>query len=344
MRRAAATAYLASWAVVLGALGGEVALRWQRARLAPEAARFASANAFLQGPGLGVSRGLWEVPNVAYRPGSTISFTLDERLHEVRINSRGFRTREFAVPKPAGTVRVACVGASTTFHGFDNDSTYPAELERRLRELRPDLLLEVLNLGISGTGSDYWLGRFDELLALEPDIVVQYNAVNDFVLRYLPEWRAAGGWRPALHGRSLVWDRLVPLPGGDFETATRRTIEHHLSLWRACREHGIRYVTATFGAPDPASGEPAFAAFLDAITRDWTGGAVQHYRQYERLLADYNARLEAAAREGGVALAPAAAAMRDAKLYLDICHLKPRGIRKLADAFAEPVAALLPPS
>ncbi|MGH9465412.1 MAG: SGNH/GDSL hydrolase family protein [Thermoanaerobaculia bacterium] len=342
-RRLLAAAWLALCGCVIGTLAGEVALRFERRRLLPQAARFGSANAFLQGPGMGVVKGLWAEERVAYQPGALISFTLNDQLHEVRINSRGFRTREFAVPKPAGLVRVACIGASTTFQGFANEETYPALLEARLRELRPDLALEALNLGVSGTHADFWLGRLDALFALEPDVVVQYNAVNDFVQLHLPNWARAHPKKAALHGRLLLWDRFVPLAAADFDAPSRQTLAHQLRLRDACRERGIAYVTATFAAPDPASAEPAFLLFLDSLTRDWTGGVVQHYRQYERLLARHNARLEEVARQVGIPLAPAAATLRPARLYFDICHLKPHGLKKLAQAFAAPVASLLPP-
>lgn len=343
-RHLLAAVWLGCCGLVVGLLAAELALRLQRRRLLPEAARYGSANAFLQGPGMGVGKGLWEIERVRYKPGAVVSFTLNDQLHEVRINSRGYRTREFQVPKPPGLVRIACVGASTTFQGFANEETYPALLEARLRELRPDLALEVLNLGVSGTHADFWLERLDRLFALEPDVVVQYNAVNDFIQVHLPTWARAHPRRAALHGRSLLWDRLVPLPAADFEAPSRQTLAHQVRLREACRERGIAYVTATFAAPDWASAESAFLLFLDSLTRDWTGGVVEHYWQYERLLAQHNARLEDLARREGIPLAPAAAELRPAKLYFDICHLRPRGLRKLAEAFAAPVAASLPPA
>jgi lysophospholipase L1-like esterase len=339
-----AAVWLGLCGLAIGALAGEIALRLERRRLLPQAARFAYANAFLQGPGLGVGKGLWAEERVAYQPGAFISFTLNDRLHEVRINSQGYRTREFDVPKPAGRVRVVCIGASTTFQGFANEETYPALLEGRLRALRPDLALEVLNLGVSGTHSDFWLERLETLFAFEPDVVVQYNAVNDFVQLHLPEWARAHPRRAALHGRSLLWDRLVPLPAADFEAPSRRTLDQQLALREACRQRGVGYVTSTFAAPDTATAEPAFLLFLDALTREWSGGVVQHFWQYERLLARHNARLEEVARRESIPLARAGAEVRSARLYFDICHLKPRGLQKLAQTFVAPVASLLPPA
>jgi hypothetical protein len=63
----------------------------------------------------------------------------------VEVNSLGFRTHEFAVPKPPGLLRVVCIGGSTTVAGRTNDETYPAHLERMLRARHPGLTIEVLN-------------------------------------------------------------------------------------------------------------------------------------------------------------------------------------------------------
>ncbi len=343
-RRLLAAAWLGLCGAVIGALGGEAALRLEHRRWAPAAARHASANAFLQGPGMGVGKELWAIERVSYEPGAFISFTLNHQLHEVRINSRGYRTREFAVPKLPGVVRVACVGASTTFQGFSNEETYPALLEARLRALRPDLSIEVLNLGVSGTLSDFWLPRLPRLFELEPDVVVQYNAVNDLIQEHLPAWAAAHPRRAALHRRFLLWDRLVPLPAAHFQAPSLATLAHQLALRDACRDRGAGYVTATFSAPDLEIAAPDFRIFLDAVTRNWSGGVVRHYRQYERLLAQHNERLLALAAREAIPVAPIAARLRNARLYFDICHVKPAGLEKMAEAFAEPVAALLPRS
>src|SRR5215471_14095847 len=60
------------------------------------------------------------------RPGYAIS---GNRLG-IRINSLGFRGEEFQKQKPAGTIRIVVLGASTTFNAevSSNEATWPARL------------------------------------------------------------------------------------------------------------------------------------------------------------------------------------------------------------------------
>jgi hypothetical protein len=69
----------------------------------------------------------------------------------VTVNSFGFRDPERTREKPAGALRIACVGASTVYgHSVHDEETYPARLEAYLRKAlgRP---VEVWNGGLSGS-------------------------------------------------------------------------------------------------------------------------------------------------------------------------------------------------
>ncbi|MBI3892680.1 MAG: SGNH/GDSL hydrolase family protein, partial [Candidatus Wallbacteria bacterium] len=107
---------------------------------------------------------------------------VDSQGYEETINSRGFRGPEVAVPKPAGVFRIACLGASTTIGTYqrrDRD-TYPAVLERLLREARPGARVEVVNAGIAGAASAQNATNFlARVVPLEPDGIVLYDNYND---------------------------------------------------------------------------------------------------------------------------------------------------------------------
>jgi len=98
----------------------------------------------------------------------------------VRINSMGFRGREFEEDKPEGTLRVACIGDSTTFGwSVGEGESYPPQLEQMLSRAC-DKRIEVLNLGVTGYTS--LQGR--ELMKREvkdwkPDAVVFAFGPND---------------------------------------------------------------------------------------------------------------------------------------------------------------------
>ncbi len=104
---------------------------------------------------------------------------------DVRINSLGFRGDEFSRQKPAGTIRIVCTGASTTFceEVTNNQAAWPQQLEVRLRKAHPDARIEVINAGITGSAIDSSLKDLrGRLLGLDPDLVILYRANNDIVL------------------------------------------------------------------------------------------------------------------------------------------------------------------
>jgi lysophospholipase L1-like esterase len=100
------------------------------------------------------------------------------------VNSLGFRGAEFAKAKPPGAVRIACIGASTTFcTEASDDGAWPAQLQKRLQAMYPGVVIEVVNAGVPGyviTESRKNLEH--RVLALEPDLVIYYEAQNDIAI------------------------------------------------------------------------------------------------------------------------------------------------------------------
>lgn len=101
----------------------------------------------------------------------TVTFR-SEGYSRSTINSRGFRDKLYAVPKPAGTYRVCVVGDSMTL-GLEVplESTYPKLLEKALRSEGRNV--EVLNCGMSGTGTgQQYLGFRQNIKPLQPDMLI----------------------------------------------------------------------------------------------------------------------------------------------------------------------------
>jgi len=118
-------------------------------------------------------------------PNTTRHQTVRGQIANIRINSDGFRSRfDFAKPKPAGTIRIAALGGSSTF-GYEDldDETYPAYLQQMLRERIPGRTIEVLNLGIPQIRMDniVALAR-SELPALQPDLMTFYEGYNNAMM------------------------------------------------------------------------------------------------------------------------------------------------------------------
>jgi lysophospholipase L1-like esterase len=129
-------------------------------------------------------------------------------------NARGFRDREFTLPKPPEVTRILAIGDSTTVGlGIPElANTYPKLLERRLR--RSGRKVEVLNLGVGGYDPEQAVELLRiEARDLEPDLVLLLVCLNDLsrgvdggVEAALA--RAHAHLDPPAHGAAALWRRL----------------------------------------------------------------------------------------------------------------------------------------
>lgn len=98
-------------------------------------------------------------------------------------NRAGFRDVDRAVEKPAGVIRVACLGDSYTYgQGVKQEDVFPTRLEKLLAtELSATgKRYESLNFGVSGYCAWQERGLYNEVVrAYKPDIVVLTMVIND---------------------------------------------------------------------------------------------------------------------------------------------------------------------
>lgn len=111
-------------------------------------------------------------------------------------NSYGWRGADVSLNKPAGRVRIAFVGASTTADAHGDPFSYPEYVGRWLREwaLRrhPSISVDVINAGREGILSNSIAAIVrQELVPLRPDVVVYYEGANQF-------WPASFAARPVV--------------------------------------------------------------------------------------------------------------------------------------------------
>lgn len=120
-------------------------------------------------------------PYLAYVPKKNFK-SPEGDPHEISHNSLGFRGPEIEETKPEGTYRILCLGGSSTYgHGpTSNATTWPGRLQTRLREALPEREIEVINGGCQGFTSYESLANYAfRGIALEPDLVIVYHAIND---------------------------------------------------------------------------------------------------------------------------------------------------------------------
>ncbi len=341
--RALAAAWVALALVVLAFLAGEAWLRFERWRNAAAAERFRASNVFFA-HGMELNAGnhsLWRERWKEYEPGARIDVTVGGERFVVQMNSRGYRTHEFEVPRPKGMVRVVCIGGSTTVAGRTNEETYPAFLEKKLRARFPGLPLEVLNLGVSSVTSQYWNARLDRVLSYEPDIVVEYQGVNDVSWWHLPRYAQAHPWRRRAY-HSLLVQRLFPFPVHELEPFLNDTFATMGATARSCQDRGVAYLTATSAFPDPARLSVEQRRHLDDNAAFWTRRLpMPSYATWAAIMTRHNELLAEFSWRSHVPYVGVHEKLRDPALFIDVCHFTPEGIELLAEAFLPAVAELV---
>jgi len=257
-------------------------------------------------------------------------------------NNAGFRGPDIAVPKPQGVFRIACVGGSTTFEGPRNHLTYPALLQKRLREHFHTDRIEVVNCGVNAINSTGELEQFDNYLSLQPDLIVHYNFINDisnilFVLgQDSSPVDAPGRIFRALAGRSVAvrcqMPRLLIPPKRMIDDALESfTFKNQAAMMEKARAAGVEWVSCSFAYPDirglEASEQRCFSEIYNPFFTIASG-----LDCYTRVAAEYNRLLrERTERNGGRYIPVAEELSSETDCFIDACHLYANGIAKKAD-------------
>jgi lysophospholipase L1-like esterase len=114
--------------------------------------------------------------------GLTPNFRLDSPPgREYTHNSLGFRGPEVSREKPADTLRVVLMGASTIYGLSVSDRDTAANLAlEQLKQALPGQALEVINAGVPGwTSEDTLLNLESTILGLSPDYVIVMDGRNE---------------------------------------------------------------------------------------------------------------------------------------------------------------------
>lgn len=131
-------------------------------------------------------------------------------------NKFGYRGTEIDLPKPDGIFRIVALGGSTTYStGTSPEESYPAFLQKILRDEYGYTQVEVINGGMQGYSSWENLANFAfRVLELDPDMILIYAAVNDVVARESgsPDcYRGENALRGLNVGRGLWVEQNQPL-------------------------------------------------------------------------------------------------------------------------------------
>jgi hypothetical protein len=193
----------------------------------------------------------------------------------VHINSRGFRTEEFAVPKSANTYRILNLGDSVVF-GWEvrQEDTYGKQLERSLNQREDGRRYEVINAGIPAWNLESERNfLLQEGLGYQPDLVIlDITLVNDIYGRGPggAEERGVFDW---LRDHTYAWPFLttqarfllarqrgpeaIPVlnppknakayfPLDENSPVWNRIWGQVMEMWEACQAHNIDFVVVAF--------------------------------------------------------------------------------------------------
>lgn len=309
--------------------------------------------------------------------GSTAKFedfyTVDSRINlrvpvagystgRISINSLGFRGPEIAMPKPADTVRVAFLGASTTWCAevSGNDYVWPHVVTASLSQAFPGVRFDYVNSGVPGYTIQSILKNLEYRVApLQPDVIVIYEAANNL----FGEMRELALKRGIIENRdievtswpsqySLLWyfveknlrvmtaQRMAEKKEGLLDVDVNRLGSEYrqalTELVRAAQRSAKLVAVATFSiqprrdqSPEQQMRASSSALFYMPFLAPAT--IIEIYGRYNRIIREV-------ARESGVLLFEGEGDIPgDAAHFTDTVHFTDLGSRAMAERISRPL-------
>ncbi len=289
---------------------------------------------------------VWTGKSPYFEPRAFVSFV--HRAGLPGVTSQGFVSADYPVERGPSTLRIACLGGSTTesLTAEGLAGTYPSLLEGYIRKSgRTDA--QVMSFGMPAwTTAETMVNYFIRVQDYAPDIVILHHAVNDVAARMWPGYRDDYShfripWREPRFGllyRVIVrasdlaaWIETRRLGGVDVTTFVDRHVERSLverpiapETSRAFRRNVrtvCRHVRLEGGFP-----------VLVTMPYDLDATA---YENHKRGIEEHNEILRDLAKEEEFLLVDAAADARERWLawkpqFVDIVHLTKEGNRRKA--------------
>lgn len=268
------------------------------------------------------------------------------RVGAIRVNSLGFRGAEIEQPKPAGRIRVAFLGGSTTFcvEASSFESSWPSLVVEGLRAAAPDLEFDLVNASAGGFTVEQLLVNLEHRVApLHPDVIVIYEATNDLTVdtRRLAVTAGLYEAEESDHSRLGDWWLTYFLVEKNLRQALRaRTASETLELEPAELSRGFEErLTKLVGAAQARSSVVLLATFAVQLRPEQ--GPEEQRRAAESALfympfltpagllagySEYNRVIRAVAERTGVVLVEGEAAIPgDPEHFADSVHFRDPG-------------------
>lgn len=266
----------------------------------------------------------------------------------LQTNEFGFRDHPIEMPKPTGRFRIVCIGGSTTEEGNSTDTTYPKIVQRKLEEQFGKGKVDVINAGTCGTNTYNIRRRFQDFLAMDPDLILFYGGVNDtthvhfqFWLNTLPRWKI---W--AFHSfllKSYCGFYLMPKASDLSDYMRDTTYRNLLAMWHEAKKHGVEMAWCSFAYPKLGWLDIRARNYYDVNVRDvWDGKGLINFRTYCRITDVFNATGKTLAERENIPWFPVAENFNAGPdHFFDICHMTPVGLELKSNIFAGLISGFL---
>lgn len=138
---------------------------------------------------------IWGVQPIFSSEDSSVGFIPQNPLFVKRSSQNGqqywttadnkkryFNTQKFSSSKSPGTLRIFCMGGSTTYgRPFDDRTSFCGWLRAYLQALYPTKLSEVINAGGISYASHRVVLLMEEIVRYDPDLFIVYTGHNEFL-------------------------------------------------------------------------------------------------------------------------------------------------------------------
>lgn len=283
----------------------------------------------------------WVVPWQEYRKNNHLA-------KDWWTNNVGFWDDDVILPRPAGVFRIVCVGGSTTDEGFTKEECYVDNLERLLNhQFNGKPVIDAVNCGVSGIDSIGECSRTLDYIRIEPNLIIEYNAVNDICHWLLPDWADLATRAQRIMQRSHFIERYFNhlLWPNDNEIRNRlrdTVIRNKRIMAEAAREKKITIAFCSFTHPDVPNLTQEEADYYNWDIHHFWQGRYFNFATYCRVIDLYNEEIKSLCAEMGALYIPLGEEFKGGSRYFgDICHTRPLGMKRKAEIIGRHVAAYL---
>lgn len=268
-------------------------------------------------------------------PDSIVGYKLNpgKTVWGRKVNSLGYRGKEFSIKKPDGVFRIVCSGNSITFgEAATSESTaYPAVLEKVIRERREIAgPVEVINAGVMGYTSYQCLADLKtRLFALHPDLIILCTGWNDITFSKYIGWTRDMHWGNPWHffeaeDSYAVWllnQRVLHIPAGVHAAPLKAFAMNLEEIISFCHGHGIPL--AVLDPPTMFSQVMTPAEEEKCKLNYFVRGDLPLYTAYVSALKEVAARREVPVLDSGLTYSVSG---KDS-VIVDVCHPNDAGYR-----------------